>query len=648
MTAGPHTSHSAVHPTVAKAFRALDGTGLPWVLLRGEDDLARPAGDVDILVAGGLLPGLDELMNGIGLCRVRAAGHGSHRFYFGYSESGELWLKLDIVSDISFGPYQQWRTPLAQGCLERRVRNGGLWMPAPADQAWLQLLHLVLDKGEIQPQRECTALAAAAGASPRDRIAGYVDQRSGAGTAAQLLDLVRSRRFAEVSDMATRLRSVWTGGAPLRTQSLALANRALRQFSPRLPGRGLIVGVMAPDGAGKTTLLHGLRAEFPVPTAYVYMGMWGAGPWDGWLHRVPGGRTAKKMYRVLIGGMAARYHRVRGRVVLMDRVAYDALLPAAGDNNPSNSKAAGGVSNALAVWLGAAPDLLLVLDVPGEVMFSRKGEHTAEILEKWRQSYLTLAEWLPGSRVLDAAQPQHLVQQLATKTVWRGVCPGEPEISAPDSPAANAGDAGDADALSLHLWRLLDWRFLVPVLQPRNVAYGGALGPELLAALRLLDPAATRIQPGGQAGIHPGSRTGRSDTPAEVFEVVLLREPEPQLFEMATAAVQPGGWMCAQVKRSLLRRSGPRTLAGWKRAFERYGFEDVSVHWHATSLDSPGRLVPVASATAVKDTLALHKGIRFGLAKAVLARLALALRLFDVAVPEGTVTGRRPDSLAPE
>ena len=656
MTAGPHTGHPAVHPTVASAFRALDETGLPWVLLRGEDDLDRPSGDVDILVAGGLLPGLDGLMEGIGLCRVRAAGHGSHRFYFGYADSGELWLKLDIVSDISFGPFQQWRTPLAAGCLERRVRNGGLWMPAPADQAWLQLLHLALDKGEFEPRREATALAAAAVASPEDRIAGYVDQRSGAGAAAHLLELVRSGNFGEASDMAVRLRSVWTNGAPLRTRSLALANRGLRQFSPRLPGRGLVVGVMAPDGAGKTTLLHGLRADFPVPTAYVYMGMWGAGPWDGWLHRVPGGRTAKKMYRVLKGGMAARYHRVRGRVVLMDRVAYDALLPAAGESRP-----AGGVSNALAVWLGAAPDLLLVLDVPGEVMFSRKGEHSAEILESWRQSYLTLAERLPGSRVLDAAQPQHLVQRLATKTVWRSVCPGGP--ATPGEPATSrvaataggsetpggledSGAAGDPGALSLHLWRLLDWRFLLPVVQPGSVGYGGAVSPELRAALRLLDPAAARIQPGSRPGSQPGDqsvrRSVRTGTPAKVFEVVLLREPEPQLFEEAAAAVQPGGWMCAQVKRSLLRRSGPRTLAGWKRTFRKYGFEDVSVHWNATSLDSPGRLVPAASATAVKDTLSLHKGIRFGLAKAVLARFALALRLFDAAVPEGTVTGRRP------
>ncbi|MET1022431.1 MAG: hypothetical protein ABWX69_09565 [Arthrobacter sp.] len=618
MTADAHTGHSAVHPMVAKAFRALDGSELPWLLLRGEDDLARPSGDVDILVAAGMLPKLDTLMNSAGLCRVRAAGHGSHRFYFGYAEPGELWLKVDIVSEISFGPYQQWRTSLAAGCLERRVRNGALWMPSPADHAWLQLLHLMLDKGEIQPQRQETAGACAAVASPQDLVAEYLDRRSGAGTAAQLLDLVRSGRFEEAPAMAAGLRSGWTNAAPVRTHLLALANRASRLPGPRLTGPGLVVGVMAPDGAGKTTLLHNLRADFPLPTAYVYMGMWGQGPWDGWLQRVPGGRTAKKMFRVFKGGMAARYHRVRGRVVLMDRVAYDALLPAAGD-----SEAKAGVSNALALRLGRAPDLLLILDVPGEVMFARKGEHTAEILEKWRQSYLQLADRLPGSRILDAAQPRHLVQRLATETVWRSLRP---------APAESAdADPGDAAALTLHSWRLLDWRFLLPVLRPRRVGYGGAIGSDMLSALRLLDPGAARVE------------TGRSGVPDDPFEVVLLREPDLPLFEAAAAAVQPGGWLCAQVKQSFLRPSGPRTLAGWKRLFERHGFDDVTAYWHATTLDSPARLVPVESATAVRDTLSQHQGVRFGLAKAVLARTALALRLFAVAVPAGTVTGRRPE-----
>ncbi|WP_426997062.1 dTMP kinase [Pseudarthrobacter sp. N5] len=608
-----------IHPTVARAFRALDESGLAWVLLRGEDDLARPYGDVDLLVAGGQLPGLDELMNSIGLCRVRAAGHGSHRFYFDYADPDELWVKLDVVSEISFGPLQQWRTSLAAGCLERRIRNGPFWLPAPADHAWLQLLHLVLDKGEIAPERFETARRAAAVASDDDLIAEYIDQRSGPGTAGRMLKLVRSHRHDEVPAMVAHMKSSWANTAPSRTRLRGARNRALRLLSPRLQGRGMVVGVMAPDGAGKTTLLHNLGAAFPIPSKYVYMGMWGAGPWDSWLRRVPGGRSAKKVFRLLRGGLAARYHRLRGRLVLMDRVPYDAMLPGSVDTS-----VAGRITNALAFRLSPEPDVLLVLDAPGEVMFARKGEHSAEVLENWRQAYLELADRLPRTWVLDADQPRALVQRLATEIVWRGM--------SPSTANPQKADPGGAAALSLHLWRLLDWRFLLPVLQPQSVGYGGTIGADMMSALRLLDPNAALI------------RSDHNGTADKVFEVVLLTDPDLRLFAASAAAVQPGGWMCAQLRRSFFRRSGPRTLKGWKRAFAMQGFRDVRVYWHAPTLDRPARIVPVASRTAVLDTLSLHEAIRFGKARSLIGRLALALRLFDVAIPEGTVTGRRPES----
>jgi hypothetical protein len=610
---------ATIHPSVAKAFHALDESGLPWVLLRGENDLARPSGDVDILLASEHLPGLDELMNGIGFCRVRAPGHGSHRFYFNYADPDDLWVKLDVVSDICFGPFQQWRTQLAPGCLERRTRKDPLWLPAPADQAWLQLLHLAMDKGRISPERVGIARFAGAIASVDDEIAEFVDRRMGPGTAGALLDLVRSDKFDEVRALAMRMKYAWTAGQAVRTRALAFTHRALRLLGPRLQGRGLVVGVMAPDGAGKTTLLHRLGAAVPIPSRYVYMGMWGAGPWDPWLRRVPGGRLGKKVFRVFRGGLAARYHCLRGRLVLMDRVAYDALLPGSVDTSIP-----GRITDALALRVGPEPDVLLVLDVPGEVMFARKGEHSAEILENWRQAYLKLADRLPAAWVLDADQPQDLVQRHATEITWRSITPGAADT--------HGADPVGSEALPLHLWRLLDWRFLLPVLQPQSVGYGGRIGRDLMSALRLLDPNAAPV------------RFGHNGTPDKAFEVVLLSAPDLRLFEAAAAAVQPGGWMCAQVRRSFLGRSGPRTLAGWKRAFARNGFRDVSVYWHAPTLDRAARMVPVASTTAVRDTLALHGSVRFGLAKAIIARLALALQVFDSAIPEGTVTGRRPEA----
>lgn len=158
----------------------------------------------------------------------------------------------------------------------------------------------------------------------------------------------------------------------------------------------------------------------------------------------------------------------------------------------------------------------------------------------------------------------------------------------------------------------------------------------MVAALHLLDPGAVRI---GADRIE----ADRQSAAAGDFDVVLLSAPDVRLFEEAAAAVEPGGWVCAQVSRSLLRSSGPRTVGGWKRVFERKGFSDVAVYWHAPNLERTARIVPVASATAVRDTLSLREAIRFRRSKVAIARLALALRLFDAAIPEGTVMGRRGD-----
>lgn len=617
-----------VEPMLANAFRALDRTGQPWLLLRGDDDLARPSGDVDVLVAGELLSTLDSVFEAAGFCRVLAPGHGSHRFYFSYSTCDDLWVKLDVVSEVAFGPHQQWRTTLAPRCLGRRVRSGLVWLPAEPDRSWLKLLHLFLDKGEVAPNRMAMARAAAQVASADDSLARFVDHHMGACAAADLLDVVRQGRFDDVPATTAMLRSSWIHrGVP--PWLLALRNKMLRQLGARLPGKGPVVGVMAPDGAGKTTLLHGLREDVPVPTRYVYMGLWGAGPWDSWLRRVPGGRSAKKVFRVIRGGLTARFFSKLGRVVLMDRVAYDALLPRAG-----GTETQGRITDSFAFAMVPDPDALLVLDVSGDVMFGRKGEHSAEVLEGWRQAYRQLARSLPRSVLVNAAQPRKLVQREATGIVWRLLEPDgvpEAETSGPDRNAGNsaAGDEADGGALTLHLWRLLDWRFLLPGLQPKSVGYGGLIGSEAESAIHLLDPraAVVRADPGGSK---------------RLFDVVLLAMPDRALLRSAASAVKPGGSLCVEVRRSLLGKSAPRTLNGWKREFVRSGLEDVTVYWNAPSLDATARIVPVTSAAAIRDTLSLHKDVRFGAAKAFAARLALTLGVFDLAIPGGTIVGQKP------
>ncbi|WP_457947268.1 dTMP kinase [Pseudarthrobacter sp. alpha12b] len=628
-----------LHPRVASVFGILDGAGSPWLLLRGEDDLALPAGDVDILVDKDILPRLDGLMAAAGFCRVLAWGHGSHRFYFCYSAEEGAWIKLDVVSELAFGPYQQWRTSWAARCLRRRIRHGSYWMPDVADQAWLLLLHLFMDKGGIAAARQEPARTAAKVAADGGRIAESVRRRVGAGLATDMLNLVLAGRFEDAPAMAARLRASWSGGAgPMLIEAV---NRTLRRSGARFRGHTPLLGVMAPDGAGKTTLLNGLHADVPLPTKYVYMGLWGAGPFDAVLNRIPGGRTAKKVYRLVRGGVVARFYRRLGKVVLMDRVAYDALLAGSGGGPLA------WMSNRLALAVIPAPDVLLVLDVPGAVMFERKGEHSPELLETWRNDYLQLAGRLPGSRVVDAAQPVEAVQRVATGIIWdtctpaagRATTAGRATHPAPavglSSGSDAAPEAGAGEALSLHLWRLLDWRFLLPVLQPRTLGFAGRISPETESALRLLDPQAMRLaEPATEPATRPGGRA---------CDVVLLASPGPGQIESAGLALEPGGWICVEASRSLLQHSGPRTLRGWKRMLERRGYQDVALYWNAPNRERTARLVPVQSGVSIRDTLALRKDVRFGVLKAAAVHVALALRVFDLLVPEGTITGRLPE-----
>lgn len=430
-----------IHPTILRAFRALDGSGLPWVLLRGEDDLVRPHSDVDILVGDGQGQRVDALLAGVGFRRVLARGHGSHRFYFNYDATEDLWLKLDIVSEISFGPFQQWHTGLAGGCLKRRIRNGLLWLPATTEQAWLQLLHTVLDKGGVvRPERMETVRVAGALASTDDMVAAYVDRQVGPGTAAELLKLVRSGSFADFRDPALRMASALTRNAPLRARLTAVRNRVLRLLSPAFPGRfshGIVVGVIGPKGAAKTTLLHRLGENFPIPSRYVSLGMEGPGRWDSWIPQFPGGRRGLALIRQLRGALAAKYHHRRGRVVVVDRPAYDTPVPGSAE-----ATAGSRAETALASALMPEPDVLLVLDAPGEILFAGNGEHPPEVFEKWRQAHQEQAKRIPKTWIVDAAQPQQLLQRVATGIVWGQLAGSFPDLAGSARPDSQAPEPG--------------------------------------------------------------------------------------------------------------------------------------------------------------------------------------------------------------
>jgi hypothetical protein len=197
----------------------------------------------------------------------------------------------------------------------------------------------------------------------------------------------------------------------------------------------------------------------------------------------------------------------------------------------------------------------------------------------------------------------------------------------PPSPPADPA----APDLPLHLWRRLDWRFLLPSTRLGVVACGGTPDADLLAALRLLGVPVVR--PG------PDWRPVAEAAP----DAVVLVQPDVADLAAAAAAVRPGGWIYAEVRRDL-RAGAPRTLLGWPRAFRAAGLTDVVAHWHAPDLATCSRMVPLDAPSLVRDALSRHGAVRFGRALSLAGRVAVALGVFPAGVPEGSVVGRRPEA----
>jgi thymidylate kinase len=110
--------------------------------------------------------------------------------------------------------------------------------------------------------------------------------------------------------------------------------------------------------------------------------------------------------------LVVRYHYYCGRVVILDRHIYDSWI----------AKAPSTFGKRLRKRIFEAgcpvPDLVVLLDAPGEMLLKRKGEHTAEWLESQRLAYLALKHRLPQMVVVDATQTLEQVQNQVAGLVF--------------------------------------------------------------------------------------------------------------------------------------------------------------------------------------------------------------------------------------
>jgi thymidylate kinase len=200
------------------------------------------------------------------------------------------------------------------------------------------------------------------------------------------------------------------------------------------------IALIGPDGSGKTTLCRMLEQSSLLPFKYVYMGInysasnvslpttrlvnWlrsrrtgtqrteekaGTGPTPdpGTRRRTGSARAmvrtvhllAEEWYRALT---AWRYER-RGFVILYDRhFVFDFAAP---DKEIGREPAGKRLHRWLLAHCFPRPDLVILLDAPGELLYARKGEFTPEVLDNRRRILLREARRCPNFVRVNVAQP---------------------------------------------------------------------------------------------------------------------------------------------------------------------------------------------------------------------------------------------------
>ena len=407
-----------IHPLLEAVFNAFDQADMHWCVLRGEADLNAPAGDVDLLVARGDIEPTRQVLDELEFVPLPALGRGSHHFFLSYHVPTDQWISLDIVTELTYGPYFGVPTHAEAGCLARHQREGGMFVLTPDDGFWTLLLHCLLDKGAFAAHHAEHLQALVDAARPDGPLAQFVNAACPPGWHSdRMMAYVRAGDWVTLTRVASLLAATCARRQPFRTWGRIVANRFLRLMEKLLVPvrrRGLTVALLGPDGVGKSTLAAGLGNSFYFPVRSVYMGLWQRSSARSVWQRLPGLEVAARPFKIWGRYLMAQYHRVLGRLVVFDRYVYDATLPP----RPPLVTA-----KRLYFWLLARtcprPDLVLVLDAPGQVMYERKGESDPASLEAERKHFLALQQRIPKLQVVDASRGEDAVRADVVNRIWR-------------------------------------------------------------------------------------------------------------------------------------------------------------------------------------------------------------------------------------
>lgn len=429
---------------IERIFSAFDNQRIEYCLLRGANELVGSEGylEIDLLLRANQIPQFSETVKRLGFVEWPSWGHAPHRFFLIFEGDRGDWVKLDVVTELMYGrPIRRFRVDLVDACLDQR-RNDRVYVLSPLHEFVTLFLHGLLDKGQLRDahrQRLIELLDIIKGhenSNAKSLLEKYVSPVFSWETIQQA---VRGNDWDALLKKQKKLALRFFVQQPLSSQwrvVRATGMRRLRGLGFALFRRGISVALLAPDGAGKSTLSAALVQDRILKARGVYMGGNLAAstftlPTTRFLHQkvkakngsadsnlkanliLKGLSFCSKLAEQWLRAGSAHYHLLRGRFVVFDRYIFDSWV------NPKPRTLLKRVRRILFEAILPTPDLVILLDAPGKMLYERKGEHTPEWLEEQRQRYLQLRARIPNLRIVDATHDAEMVRREAIALIWK-------------------------------------------------------------------------------------------------------------------------------------------------------------------------------------------------------------------------------------
>jgi colanic acid/amylovoran biosynthesis glycosyltransferase len=403
-------------------FKRLEQEDIQYCLLRDIDQIPHldSSAELDILVREEQLTRLANLLAQFGFARLPSWGYDPHHFFIAYNLKDGRWLKLDIVNGIAFGkPIPILRTNLGVHCLRHRRKISNCYVASIEDELFTLLLHCILDKGYFDKGKQDRLLILCQQIGDEKYLTSLLQTYLGPELDSHhLADLIASGDFQSLlshrqATLARHRRDHWVA-VPLRL----IVSKALRKLNKWITSgrpQSIMVALLAPDGAGKSSLATGIQESFFSPVKTIYMGLYPKKREIPSVIRRLGLSIIWQIYRLWWRYLVGYFHRARRRLVIFDRYPFDAWL----------SRNSSTWIKKFRRWFLAhacpAPDLVFLLDAPGEILYQRKYEHDITFLEDQRQSYLSLQSRLPQIQIVDAKASLTNLKQAVIHRIWEEI-----------------------------------------------------------------------------------------------------------------------------------------------------------------------------------------------------------------------------------